>query len=170
MKVARRTGAKKVEPAAIEDGIGMAQLQVYLGFHLKMAQAAVRRDFIAALEGVDISQRSHAVLQLIAQNAHPSQAQVAAALQIDRATMMTIIDRLEDQGLVSRLRAAADRRRQELALTSQGRRRLDRANQIIRRFEAALAAKLTRDEQAVLVRALRKLYEPRRAGRRRYSD
>lgn len=162
MSAATRKKSGKVAVASGDDGIALAQLQGYLGFHLKMAQAAVKRDFVAALEGIDISQRSHAVLQLIAQNEHPSQAQVAAALQIDRATMMTIVDRLEDQGLVTRLRAEADRRRQELALTPEGRRRLERANEVIRRFEAALAAKLTKAEQAVLERALRKLYEPGR--------
>lgn len=137
---------------------GVQQLQQHLGFDLKMAQSAVQRGFAAALDGVGISQRMHAVLWLIGSGSHPSQRQIAAALQIDRATMMTIVDRLETQRLLTRVRAEEDRRRQELVLTAKGRKVLQRAEDRVQRFEAALAARFTAHELATLRRSLRKLY------------
>mgnify|MGYP002385162438 CR=1 FL=1 len=98
------------------------------------------------------------MLWLISSCTHPSQQQIASALQIDRATMMTIIDRLEEQKLVTRVRAEQDRRRHELALTARGQKVLQRAEERIHAFEAALAARFTNAELEVLRRSLRRLY------------
>lgn len=152
------TGNKGTDTAVQELERGVARLQQHLGFDLKMAQSAVQREFAEALEGLGISQRVHAVLWLIASCTHPSQRQIASALQIDRATMMTIIDRLEGQQLLTRVRAEADRRRQELSLTAKGHKVLQRAEERVHRFEAALAARFSTGELEALRRSLRKLY------------
>ena len=67
-----------------------------------------------------LTQKQCAVLELIAANPQVSQIDMAAALGMDRATMMALVDRLDDRGLVLRTASARDRRRQELSLTGGG--------------------------------------------------
>jgi DNA-binding MarR family transcriptional regulator len=136
----------------------VGKLEEYLGFHLKMAQAAVARAFIDAVHGTGISQRLHATLRLIADCERVSQIEIAAVLQIDRATMMAITARLERSGLVAKVQAPDDRRRYELSLTKKGQLRLGEVERTVRRFETALSAKFSAKELTALVNALRKLY------------
>lgn len=139
--------------------VDISILSNFLGFHLKMAQAAVQRGFVEALASVDLTQRKHAVLSVVGANQHLSQVQVANALQIDRATMMSLIDRLEREGLLTRERSTQDRRRQELVLTGKGRELLDQSACGVEQFERSLAARLTPEELATTIGALRKLYD-----------
>ena len=97
-----------------------AELDGLLGYQLRRAQGAMHRDFMAAVADLELTQKQAATLWLIQANAGVSQVEVAAALGMDRATMMAITDRLEDRGFVIRKRSLTDRRRQELYLTPAG--------------------------------------------------
>src|SRR5690242_12539282 len=94
-----------------------AELDGLLGYLLRRAQGAMHRDFMAAVADFGLTQKQAATLWLIQANGGVSQAEVAAALGMDRATMMAVIDRLEDRGFVIRQRSSTDRRRQDLYLT-----------------------------------------------------
>ena len=89
------------------------ELDGLLGYRLRRAQGAMHRDFMAAVASLDLTQKQAATLWLIHSNAGVAQVSVAAALGMDRATMMAIVDRLEERGLVIRKRSSTDRRRQE---------------------------------------------------------
>ena len=97
-----------------------AELDSLLGYLLRRAQGAMHRDFMAAVADFGLTQKQAAALWLIQANGGVSQVEVAAALGMDRATMMAVTDRLEDRGFVIRKRSSTDRRRQELYLTSVG--------------------------------------------------
>lgn len=64
----------------------------------------------------------HAVLTLLSAHAEgaPSQAVIAAALQVTGPTVVRIIDVLERKGLVARHRDQRDRRRVRVTLTARG--------------------------------------------------
>ena len=87
----------------------------------------MHRDFMAAVAGLELTQKQTATLWLIQANPGVSQVSVAAALGMDRATMMSITDRLEERGFVIRKRSTVDRRRQELYLTPPARARCARS-------------------------------------------
>jgi DNA-binding MarR family transcriptional regulator len=108
-------------------------LDALLGYRVRRAQGAVHRDYMTAVAGLDLTQKQTATLWLINANPGVSQVSLAASLGMDRATVMSVIDRLEDRGFVTRQRSVSDRRRQELYLTPAG-------QGILRKVKARIAA------------------------------
>jgi DNA-binding MarR family transcriptional regulator len=80
------------------------ELDGLLGYRLRRAQGAMHRDFMAAVASLDLTQKQAATLWLINGNPGVAQVSVATALGMDRATMMAIVDRLEQRNLVVRKR------------------------------------------------------------------
>ena len=151
----RSAEAKTQEDSSLDlDG-----LDGVLGFHIRLAHTAMYRDFAAAFQDLDLTQKQTATLWLIASNPGASQAALAGTLNMDRATMMAIIDRLQDAGTVVRERSTADRRRHEVYLTSAGQRVLTKARAAIAKHEKRFTSKFTPAELAALTSALRKISE-----------
>jgi DNA-binding MarR family transcriptional regulator len=98
----------------------------------------------------------YAVLACIAEFAPLSQQQVCERLDMDRADMVTIVDHLQAQELVSRTRDAADRRRYILAVTPRGRDELAEADEIVAEVTGEFFAALTADEVATLTSLARR--------------
>ena len=130
-----------------------------LGYRLRRAQGAMHRDFMAAIDELELTQKQTATLGLITANPGVSQVSVAAALGMDRATMMSITDRLEERGLVIRKRSTVDRRRQELYLTPAGISRLRKVRVRIAQHEARVKALFKPGELTALLSALQKFQE-----------
>jgi DNA-binding MarR family transcriptional regulator len=139
--------------------LDLGGLEEIVGLHLRLAQAATYRSFAEMLAPLDLTQKQIAVLWLIDANPGVSQIQLATTLNMDRATMMAIVDRLDGRGLLERQRSKVDRRRQELELTAAGGTLLTRAKTIVEAHEALLKARIGED-LAVVVAALKRLYRP----------
>ncbi|HYJ42268.1 MAG TPA: MarR family transcriptional regulator [Steroidobacteraceae bacterium] len=137
-----------------------AELDSLLGYTLRRAQGAMHRDFMAAVSDFGLTQKQAAVLWLIQANGGVSQVEVAAALGMDRATMMALTDRLEDRGFVIRKRSTVDRRRQELYLTPSGQSTLRKCKTRIAEHEEKFRAMFTASELAALIDALKKFQNP----------
>jgi DNA-binding MarR family transcriptional regulator len=75
---------------------------------------------------------------------------------MDRATMMSVTDRLEERGLLVRKRSSVDRRRQELYLTPSGQSTLRKVKARIAEHEARFKALFKPAELAALLAALEK--------------
>ena len=129
-----------------------------LGFHLRLAHVAMYRDFAVAMAALDLTQKQCATLQLIGANSGVSQVDLAATLGTDRATMMAMIDRLEQRDLVVRRRSVSDRRRQELSLTQAGEAILKQARCTIAEHERHFTARFTAAELKTLVNALSRIH------------
>jgi DNA-binding MarR family transcriptional regulator len=95
-------------------------------------------------------------LWLVHANPGTSQAEVAAALGMDRATMMALTDRLEDRGFVIRKRSSVDRRRQELYLTPSGQSILKKCKVRIAEHEERFRALFSASELESLLEALKR--------------
>jgi len=115
----------------------------------------------AVVAELELTQKQAATLWLISANPGVSQVSVAAALDMDRATMMSITDRLEERGLVIRKRSSVDRRRQELYLTPAGISRLRKVKARIAEHEARIKALFKPAELAALLEALKKFQDLR---------
>jgi DNA-binding MarR family transcriptional regulator len=135
------------------------ELDGLLGYRLRRAQGAMHRDFMAAVASLELTQKQTATLWLINSNPGVAQVSVAAALGMDRATMMSIVDRLEERGLVIRKRSNTDRRRQELYLTPAGQNTLRKAKARIVKHEKRFKSLFTPAELEALVAALQKLQD-----------
>jgi len=132
------------------------ELDGLLGYRLRRAQGALHRHYMAAVGGLKLTQKQTATLWLIDANPAVSQGAVAAALGMDRATMMAVTNRLEARGLVVRKRSTTDRRRQELYLTAAGGRALNKVKARIVEHENRFKRLFEPAELAALLSALQK--------------
>ena len=96
------------------------------------------------------------MLWLIEANPGVSQIALANELGMDRASMMAIVDRLEERGLILRKRSAEDGRRQELNVTAKGRKVLAQAKAAIHEHEKWISAKFAKAELNGFVEGLKR--------------
>ena len=132
------------------------ELDGLLGYRMRRAQGAMHRDYMSSVAGLDLTQKQTATLWLINANPGVSQVSIAGALGMDRATMMSVTDRLEERGLLVRKRSSVDRRRQELYLTPSGQSTLRKVKARIAEHEARFKTLFKPVELAALLAALEK--------------
>jgi DNA-binding MarR family transcriptional regulator len=124
---------------------------------MRLARASGRR-MASALEDLGMSGQELAVLQLVAESAGGlSQQQLSQGLRIHPSNLVGVLDSLEDDGLIARIRDPADRRRHIVGLTPAGLDRLKRAHEAARAAERELLEPLAPEERAQLHSYLRRL-------------
>lgn len=157
--MARAPNTKRIERTEIAEGqeLFFDELDGLLGFQLRQASVVMYRDFTATLATIGITQKQTATLWLVNANPGVSQASIAASLGVDRATMMGLVDRLEDRGLIIRKRSTSDRRRQELYLTPAGQSTLRKVKALIGKHERCFTSRFSAAELSALMTALQKL-------------
>ena len=141
--------------------IDLGLLPELIGFNLRCAQVAMFQDFKRSVGEAEISPPQFGTLVLIEANPGISQSAIAAALRFDRSTLVQIIDRLEERGLVVREVSARDRRSHALKLTEDGARQLAALKRLIAAHEARLTAGLDPADKRTLVDLLRRIYQPK---------
>jgi len=155
---ARRPRALPVRPAR-EATLTAGLLPRLIGYQLRLAQVAVFRDFERTVGVLGISPGRVGVMLLIEANPGMAQSRLAEAVELDRSTLVPVIDQLEAAGRVER-RPGPDRRTNGLWLTAAGRRFLARVKARIRAHEARIGARLSAAERAELLRLLGLLQAP----------
>lgn len=104
--------------------------------------------------GTGLTNVQFGVLNVLRRLGRASQRELCDALDLDRSTVAGLVARLEARGLVARVRAADDRRRNVVALTPDGEDVLRATAPAAARVDAVLTAPLTPDERAELQRLL----------------
>jgi DNA-binding MarR family transcriptional regulator len=157
----RQSNAKAVSQVEELQGpeLMFAELDGLLGYRMRRAQGAMHRDYMATVSGLELTQKQTATLWLINANPGVSQVSIASALGMDRATMMSVTDRLEERSLLIRKRSEIDRRRQELYLTPAGQAMLRKVKTRITEHEERFKALFKPAELAALLEALRKFQD-----------
>jgi DNA-binding MarR family transcriptional regulator len=135
--------------------IDIGVLNGHLGYFIRRLQVWVFQDFIRTLAPVDIRPAQYSVLVVIAGNPGLSQSDLAAALGIERARLVRLLDKLEKRGLTRRLPSRTDRRSHALRLTSDGQRVLKRAKLLAAAHEARLDEQLGTEQRKSLLDILR---------------
>jgi DNA-binding MarR family transcriptional regulator len=131
-----------------------------IGYHLRRAQAALFRDFDEVVgREEDITPGLFGMLQVIAANPGLTQSRLAEAMDVDRSTIVTVVDQLEARGLVRRTPSAHDKRSHSLRFTPMGKQAVRRMEKLVLRHEAEFTRVLSPDEREALVGLLRRLYE-----------
>ena len=128
-----------------------------LGYQIRLAFIAISRHFSRAMAHLDLTQKQTGVLWLIGANGGVSQIMLAKELDMDRASMMAIIDKLEDRGLITRERSRHDGRRQELFLTPKGRKTLGQTKTALAKHEHWMTSRFSETEVAELKQLLRRI-------------
>jgi DNA-binding MarR family transcriptional regulator len=96
------------------------------------------------------------VLNLLGAREGAIQQEIGAAMGIDPSTMVSLIDRLEREGLAKRRPHPSDRRAREVSITPKGRRRLERCRKIALDVEGEVLRGLTATERRQLMKLLRR--------------
>lgn len=140
-----------------DDDIG--EIRNIVGFHIRLAHGAVYRHFTETFADLDLTQKQVSVLWLVDDHPGIAQTDLAQRMRMDRATTMSIVNRLQDRGYVVRGRSETDKRRQTLNLTASGRTMLARAKNAIFEHEKWLKSRFTDAEVATLIEMLSRIHE-----------
>ena len=130
-----------------------------VGFHIRLAHGAVYRHFTETFADLDLTQKQVSVMWLVDERPGISQIEVGQCLSMDRATTMTIVNRLQDRDLLRRERAVSDGRKQALHLTEAGAAALARSKDAVREHEAWLKGRFSPQEVEKLVEMLARIHE-----------
>ena len=120
------------------------------GFLLGKVHELARDRFELALAPLGLKARHYGVLAALAEWGPVAQNALGDRLNIDRSTMVAVIDELEAAGRVVRRRNPQDRRAYRLGLTNAGHAALREAGRVVDRVQDEVFAPLNRDERAQL--------------------
>lgn len=130
-----------------------------LSFHLGQARAASNRHFAETAALAGLTHKQVCALWLIADYPGIAQIDLGQKLQMDRATTMGVVNRLQARGLIRREKSSRDARKQALHLEPQGETALHGARQAMREHEAWLARRFTAAERSMLADLLARLHQ-----------
>jgi DNA-binding MarR family transcriptional regulator len=128
-----------------------------LGYLLKHAQLSFFELGAAALAPLGINGREAAVLRAIDAGRPVSQGEIARTMNVDRTTMVALIDDLQLKGLVQRRQDPDDRRKNAVELTDAGRGAVQQAAEAVGQAERDFLAPLSAVEAAQFKKTLRAL-------------
>ena len=137
----------------------LGNLDAYLGYHLRRAHNRSLKRIDQALAKLQLTTAMYGVLELLSCNAELSQGRLAKAVGLTNPSMVPLVDKVAERGLVERCRHEHDRRSVHLKLTPEGRRFWTRAARVVREHENHLRAGLSDAEMAELIRLLGKVGE-----------
>jgi DNA-binding MarR family transcriptional regulator len=126
------------------------------GYSLRRAAHATAAELGARLAAVGLRQVDASALILMAENPDITASALGRQLDIQRANMVPLLKRLEDEGLIER--QPLDGKSQALLLTEAGRIRMEAALGIIHEFEDELLARIPEQHREHLLPALNALW------------
>lgn len=142
-------------PEAVRSALDVGELESAVGYWLRLAQQKDLREFTRRFAPSGVGQLAYAMLLVVEANPGCRQADLGAALRIRQPNLVEPLEALTAQGLISRTPDPRDRRAQVLALTSEGRRRLDALKAAHGELIAAYQARLGTDDYQRLIGLLR---------------
>jgi DNA-binding MarR family transcriptional regulator len=153
-----RRGETKVLGKAVcpVEPVRFGPLERWLGFNLRMAQAASFQAFARRSSEIGVQPGRFATLSLIAANPGITQTALSRANGRDKSTLTPLISDLVRRGLVRRRRDRKDRRTYRLTLAPAGRRLLSALTDCARAHERNLD-RLVGSDRALFLRLLRKI-------------
>jgi len=131
-------------------------LPTLLGYNIRRAQIVLWRDFARTVAEGEIRPGMFSALALTRANPGIAQVELASELGIDKASMVALMDRLEDAGWILRTRSSEDRRRQSITLTAEGERTYKSLKREMLDHERKFAELFSDREREQLVRMLQR--------------
>ena len=130
-----------------------------LGFQLRRAHMLFAGHWQRSFrdQPVRVTPMQGGMLLSIEQRPGLTQAALARLMDVEGPTLMQALDRLEQGGLVERIRHVQDRRSYTLHLTPAGQQAVAQVKQYVPHREAELLTDLTDDERAVLLDLLKRV-------------
>jgi DNA-binding MarR family transcriptional regulator len=139
-------------------GLDQSALQGLVGYSLRRAEVLMRQHFARTLADWDIRGAEYSVLVLTATNREVTQADLGLALNIKRPNMVSLIERLEKRGLITRKVHERDRRNHILSLTEKGEALLADVEGPVQEMDRRVTACWSAQERARIVALLQRFY------------
>lgn len=149
-----------VEPddAEPEDAADIGAINDLVGFHIRLAYGVVYRHFMETFAHLDLTQKQVSVMWLVADHPGIGQSDLARRLQMDRATVMAIVNRLQARDYLIRGAHCGDARRRALRLTPHGARALVEARAAVLEHERWLTSRFSAREVKQLIGLLGRIH------------
>jgi MarR family transcriptional regulator, lower aerobic nicotinate degradation pathway regulator len=136
----------------------MRRLPSWLASELARRGAALVGE---ALAGEGVRRQHFAVLTSLAEQGAASQAAIGRRLWIDRSDLHALLNELERDGLLARVRDSEDRRRNVVTLTAAGKALLRRLDKRVDAAQTALLEPLSSTERREVIRLLERVVSHR---------
>jgi DNA-binding MarR family transcriptional regulator len=144
---------------ALPDEAGsIGEIDDILGFHIRLAYGTVYRHFTQSFNALGMTQKQVSVLWLIADHPGIAQADLSKRLQLSRATVLAIVNRLAKRRFLARGVSDADGRKQTLEVRAAGAKALLDAKRAIRAHERWLKSRFSPKELKQLIGLLRRIH------------
>lgn len=134
-----------------DEAVDRSTLEDKLGFRVRMAERSIYKKFI---NNVGMTPVQYSIFTLVAENEGMSQGVIGEALNMDRASTMAIMDKLEKAGLIERRKSTVDRRRHALYLTPKGKKEIAVTEKKVRKADDSFKERLSERQLRDLVRYL----------------
>ena len=141
-----------------ENRINLDVLPDLLGYNLRRAQMQLWRDFGATVAEGEIRPGLFSLLLLVGANPGIAQIDLANQLSVDKASIVALVDRLEEAGWVQRRRSTEDRRRQEIFATPAGQKKLAQLKREVQEHDTKYCSLFSAEEMRTLLEFLRRIY------------
>jgi DNA-binding MarR family transcriptional regulator len=126
------------------------------GYSLRRAANAMMAELSGRLAEIDMRQADASSLIIISANPDITASRLGRMIDIRRANMVPLLNRLEEAGLISR--TPIDGKSQGLTLTEAGKAKLAETMRIIDKFEAELLQRVPAEHRDHLLPALNALW------------
>lgn len=143
-----------MKPIVSEAVANTRELNNSVGFSLRRAQLSMYKDFGRFMDPLEVRPSQFAVLMLINTNPGFSQSAISLTLGIQRANFVSMLDELQERGLVERRTSANDRRSFALHLTKQGEDFVKQMRATHAKLEKAIGRRLGVRNTKILLRLL----------------
>ncbi|RZA28399.1 MAG: MarR family transcriptional regulator [Proteobacteria bacterium] len=137
----------------------IGELNDIVGFHIRLAHGSVNRHFTETFAELELTQKQVSVMWLVDNRPGMSQIELGQRLRMDRATTMTIVNRLQERDYLRRERSETDGRKQALYLTPAGTKALAKAKIAIGQHEDWLKSRFSAEELEKFVEMLARIHD-----------
>lgn len=141
------------------DDSSLGEINDIIGFHIRLAHGACYRHFTETFAELELTQKQVSVMWLVGDHPGISQIDLGQRLRMDRATTMTIINRLQARDYLRREKSPTDGRKQALFLTDAGEAALIRAKRAVHEHEKWVKSRFTEAEVKTLMELLARIHE-----------
>ncbi|MBR9762280.1 MAG: MarR family transcriptional regulator [Rhodobacteraceae bacterium] len=134
-------------------------LQHSLNFQIRMAQILSYRQFEKKQPGYGGAARFLGLLSIIKNNPGAPQHRLAEAVGLQRSSVVPILDRMENEGIVERRDVEGDRRAKAVFLTEKGDQVVAELNDSALQIERYMTAGLSPEQIRVMIEGLAQIVE-----------